>query len=251
MKPNICVALPIKSGNVKENNAIIKRVLESKPDLIEFRFDYIEEISQLTPDFVKVSLNLIKPDVLSIFTFRDPSEGGQYAISKAERLKIINLLIEAYPDYLDIEMNTEIEHLSEIINLANKNKVKLIFSYHDFEKTPSFEAASEIFEGFKDKLLSNHLIDSLMLKEVTYKIIFTAQSFEDNFIPIKLCKVVSEKEKDQGIISFCMGELGIFSRIICVKFGSFLTYGSLEDKTAPGQINIKKIRELHKLLFSN
>ncbi|MFX0187164.1 MAG: type I 3-dehydroquinate dehydratase [Candidatus Hodarchaeota archaeon] len=251
MKPNICVALPIKSGNVKENYAIIKRVLESKPDLIEFRFDYIEEISQLTPDFVKVSLNLIKPDVLSIFTFRDPSEGGQCAISQADRLKIINLLIESHPDYLDIEMNTKTEHLSEIINLADKNKVKLIFSYHDFEKTPSFEAASDIFEGFKDKLLSNRLIDALTLKEVTYKIIFTAQSFEDNFIPIKLCKVVSEKEKDQGIISFCMGELGIFSRIMCVKFGSFLTYGSLEDKTAPGQINIKKIRELHQLLFSN
>lgn len=251
MKPNICVALPIKSGNVKEKNEIIKKVLESKPDLIEFRFDYIEEISQLTPDFVKGLLNLIKPDVMSIFTFRDPSEGGQCAINQAERLKIINLLIEAHPDYLDIEMNTEIEHLSEIINLANKNEVKLIFSYHDFEKTPSFEAASEIFEGFKDKLLTNHLIDFLTFKGVTFKIIFTAQSFEDNFIPIKLCKVVSEKEKDQGIISFCMGELGVFSRITCVKFGSFLTYGSLEDKTAPGQINIKKIRELHQLLFSN
>ena len=112
-------------------------------------------------------------------------------------------------------------------------------------------ANEDIFESFKDKLLSNHLIDFLTFKEVTYKIIFTAQSFEDNFIPIKLCKVVSEKEKDQGIISFCMGELGVFSRIICVKFGSFLTYGSLEDKTAPGQINNKKIRELHQLLFSN
>ena len=48
-----------------------------------------------------------------------------------------------------------------------------------------------------------------------------------------------------------MGELGIFSRITCVKFGSLLTYGSLEDKTAPGQINIEKIREIHKLLFNN
>ena len=248
MNPYICVALPIKSGSVKENNTMVKKALKSKPDLIEFRFDYIKEISQLTPDFIKVSLNLIKPDVLSIFTFRDPSEGGQCAISQTERLKIINLLIKAQPDYLDIEMNTKIEYLSEIINLADKNRVKLIFSYHDFEKTPSFEAASDIFESFKAKLLSNHLIDSLTLKEVTYKIIFTAQSFEDNFIPIKLCKVVSEKET---IISFCMGELGVFSRIICVKFGSFLTYGSLEDKTAPGQINIKKIRELHQLLFSN
>ncbi|MFX1394616.1 MAG: type I 3-dehydroquinate dehydratase [Promethearchaeota archaeon] len=251
MKYNICVAIPIKSGDLEENKEIIRKVLESKPDLIEFRFDYIDDISQLTPDFFESLLKLVSSEVLSIFTFRVPTEGGQCELNEAEHLTIIKLLIEAQPEYLDIEMNTEIEKLREIINLANENKVKLIFSYHDFEKTPSFEKALNIFEGFKDKLLGNHLIDFLMFKEITYKLIFTAQSFEDNFIPIKLCKVISEKEKEQGIISFCMRELGIFSRITCVKFGSFLTYGSLEDKTAPGQLNIKKIRELHQLLFNN
>ncbi len=40
-----------------------------------------------------------------------------------------------------------------------------------------------------------------------------------------------------------MGELGIFSRIMCTLAGSFLTYASFEEKTAPGQLNIKKMRE--------
>ncbi len=250
MKFNICVAIPIKSGNVKENEEIIKRVLETKPDLIEFRFDYIDEISELTPDFIKSLLDLVGSNILSIFTFRDPSEGGQCDLNKEERIKIIKLLIEAQPEYLDIEMNTEIENLREIINFANEN-VKLIFSYHDFDKTPSLEVATSIFEKFKDKLLNNHLVDFLSFKKITYKLIFTAKKFEDNLIPIKLCRDISAKEKNQGIISFCMGELGIFSRITCAKLGSLLTYGSLEDKTAPGQINIKKIREIHQLLFNN
>jgi len=47
-----------------------------------------------------------------------------------------------------------------------------------------------------------------------------------------------------------MGELGIFSRIACVLTGSFLTYASLEEKTAPGQINIDEMREIYHL-FSN
>ena len=251
MKFNICVAIPIKSGNVKENEEIIKRVLESNPDLIEFRFDYIDEISELTPDFVKSLLDLVRPNILSIFTFRDPSEGGQCELNKEQRTKIIKLLIKAQPEYFDIEMNTEIENLRDIINFANENEVKLIFSYHDFDKTPSLEVATSIFEKFKDKLLNNHLVDFLTFKKITYKLIFTAKNFEDNLIPIKLCRDISEKEKEQGIISFCMGELGIFSRITCVKFGSLLTYGSLEDKTAPGQINIEKIREIHQLLFNN
>lgn len=250
MKFNICAAIPIKSGKIKENEELIKRVLETKPDLIEFRFDYIDEISELTPDFIKNLLDLVGTNILSIFTFRAPSEGGQCDLNKEERIKIIKLLIEAQPEYLDIEMNTEIENLREIINFANEN-VKLIFSYHDFDKTPSLEVATSIFEKFKDKLLNNHLVDFLSFKKITYKLIFTAKNFEDNLIPIKLCRDISAKEKNQGIISFCMGELGIFSRITCVKFGSLLTYGSLEDKTAPGQINIKKIRELHQLLFNS
>jgi len=48
-----------------------------------------------------------------------------------------------------------------------------------------------------------------------------------------------------------MSDLGVLSRILCVKFGSLWTYGSLEEKTAPGQIKIEKIREIHQLLFEN
>jgi 3-dehydroquinate dehydratase type I len=48
-----------------------------------------------------------------------------------------------------------------------------------------------------------------------------------------------------------MGEVGLLSRILCVKFGSLWTYGSLDEKTAPGQIKIEKIREIHQLLFEN
>ena len=40
-----------------------------------------------------------------------------------------------------------------------------------------------------------------------------------------------------------MGTLGIFSRILCVLNGSFLTYGSVVEETAPGQIKIKDIRD--------
>ena len=46
-----------------------------------------------------------------------------------------------------------------------------------------------------------------------------------------------------------MGTLGFFSRIMCVIKGSFLTYASLEEKTAPGQINIEKMKEIYDLIL--
>ena len=249
MKFNICVAVPIKSGDLKQNETRIKQIVKENPEFIEFRFDYIKDIQRITPTFLKDLLNLIKPNISSIFTFRDSSEGGQIEVVQSERLKIITLLIEAQPQYLDIEMNTDRETLRKIINLANNNNVKLIFSYHNFEKTPVYEDGFNIIEKFKEKLLNNYLVDFKIIKKIIYKIIFTAQNFEDNLIPIKICKKFLDKEKTKRIICFCMGGLGIFSRITCVKAGSFLTYASLEDRTAPGQINVKLMREIHELLF--
>ena len=250
---NICVAIPVKTGDFKDFEIILKRVLSTNPNLVEFRFDYIGDIENITPDFLKSILNLTKPNVLSIFTFRDKSEGGQYdqILEREGYLNVINILIEAQPEYIDIEMNSDMHMLGEVIKGASENDVKLIFSYHDFEKTPIYEEIQNILERFKDKLLDNHLIDFISFKQVIFKLIFSALKFEDNLVPLKLCEKFSEREKEQGIISFCMGENGIFSRITCVKFGSFLTFASFEDATAPGQIKIEVMRNLHKQLFNS
>ena len=250
---DICVTIPVRKGDFKDFEVILKQVLNLKPNLIEFRFDYIDEITKITPDFLENILKLTKPNILSIFTFRDSSEGGQYDqfLPREEQTRVINLLIEAQPEYVDIEMKSDMDSLREIIKMASDNEVKLIFSYHDFEKTPSYDLTSGILERFKDKLLDNHLIDFISFKQVIFKLIFTAQKFEDNLVPMKLCEDFTKREKDQGIISFCMGEQGIFSRVSSVKVGSFLTFASFEDATAPGQIKIELMRELHKLLFDN
>lgn len=248
MKFNICVAVPITTGNLQRNREVMKRVLDEDPEFVELRFDYIQDIRQITPTSVKNLLDFIQPQTQSIFTFRDFSEGGQIELAKSERLKIIKLLIEAHPQYYDIEMNNDRETLQSVINMARENNVKLIYSFHDFVKTPTYDEGVNLIEKFKDDLINNYMVDFLSIKETIFKIIFTAQKFEDNLIPMKICRDLLERNKYKSVISFCMGELGIFSRVLSVNVGSFLTYASLEEKTAPGQINIKKIREIHELL---
>ena len=248
MKFNICVAVPITSGVLERNEEVLKNVLDENPEFVELRFDYIEDIQQITPTLLKNLLDLIESQTKAIFTFRDFSEGGQIELGKSERLKVIQLLIEAHPQYYDIEMKNDRETLQSVINMARENNVKLIYSFHDFEKTPTYDEGVKLIEKFKEDLLNNYMVDFLSIKEVIFKMIFTAQKFEDNLIPMKICRDVLEKNKSKSVISFCMGELGIFSRVLSVKVGSFLTYASLEERTAPGQINIKKIREIHELL---
>ena len=251
MKFNICVAVPITSGDLERNELIMHEVLDENPEFVELRFDYIEDIRQITPLFVKNLLELIGSQTQTIFTFRDFSEGGQIELGNVERLKIIKLLIEAHPQFYDIEMNNDRETLRSVIKLARENDVKLIYSFHDFEKTPSYDEGVRCIEKFKDELVNNYMVDFLSIKNIIFKIIFTAQTFEDNLVPLKICNILSEKDKIKNVISFCMGELGIFSRVVCLKAGSFLTYASLEEKTAPGQINIRNMREFLQLLSDN
>jgi len=249
MKYKICVAIPIKSADLKINKQIMETALEKSPDLIEFRFDYINEAGFITHSLLKELMSTIPPKIPLIFTFRRKQEGGQYDLSINERLEVLRHLIEAKPDYLDIEINSESKILKSLIDLAYENKVKLIFSFHDFEKSVTYEETAEILNRFDKKLKNKLSINVDKINRSIIKIIFTAQVFDDNVQILNICKKLSQQDKK--FVCFAMGEVGLLSRILCVKFGSLWTYGSLEEKTAPGQIRIEKIREIHQLLFEN
>jgi len=238
---DICVALQINSGDLKVNKSLIQKVLYTNPDLLELRLDYIEDIALIDKNFIKSLLKFSPQEIPVILTLRDASEGGQIKIAPSKRIDLIKMLIECKPQYLDIEVKTEISILSEIFTLAKQHDIKLIFSSHDFKETASFEEGIKEYEDLVSK--------KRFIQEGIYKRIYTAQNFEDNFFALKICKEL--KKRNQEVLCFCMGEEGIFSRIACVNFGAAFTYASVAKITAPGQIHIKKLREAMKLIFQN
>ena len=249
MKFNICIPIPVRNPNIKVIQPLIDKALNIKPNLIELRFDYITDFKSLSMEFLKNLSKIISPQATIIFTFRDPSEGGHVQIQQEDRFNIYKMFINAKPHFIDIEMALDIKILDELITLAQQNRVNLIFSYHDFNRTFSFEEARNHILNFESRLTQELHIDQKLFEGFIYKIIFTANTFEDNLTPLKLCKEISSSKKK--IISFCMGPLGVFSRIICVFTGSYLTYAFLEEseKTAEGQIHIEKMKEFYDLIL--
>ena len=156
MKYNICITLPIKSTRIKEVRPIVNKSLKSKPNLIELRFDYISDVNALNVSFLRDLLNIIHPHAPVIFTFRDSSEGGKVDIGQKLHFEILKMFIEVRPDYVDIEMNTNIKILDIIIKSAFHNEVNLIYSYHNFEKTLTFDEALNHIRNF-NKILSHNL----------------------------------------------------------------------------------------------
>lgn len=247
MKYKICIPIPIRYTIIREVKPIIDKAINTKPDLIELRFDYISHYKALSIEFIRNLMNIISPHAAVIFTFRDPAEGGQIQIKQDDRLTIYKMFIKVKPDYIDLEMNIDNKVLNEIIKLAYQNKVKIIFSSHNYERTPPFNEITSNIQNFNKDLIQEFGFDLEMLEGSIYKITFTAQTFDDNLTPLRLCKEISSSKI--RIISFCMGPLGVFSRINCVFAGSFLTYAFLEERTAEGQISIQKMREIYDLIL--
>jgi len=66
------------------------------------------------------------------------------------------------------------------------------------------------------------------------KVVTTAARASDNLSILSLYQ-----PGDKPPIAFCMGQLGLFSRVMAIQYGTPITYASLQGRqTAPGQLSL-------------
>jgi len=236
---NICAVIPVTGqDDVKIH---IHKALKCNSNFIEYRFDYVQNLKDIKRELLNNIRNLAPRNLSLIFTFRDFTEGGRQDLDLDQKISVLNELFKAQPDYIDIEMNSKNNLLILINDLAVDNNVKLIFSNHNFKNTKTLQESINLIKTFEEKLKGLNFSNTTLNASI-FKIIYTATKFSDNFIPLELCKYY--KNQNKKMISFCMGDLGIFSRIFCLNAGAFLTYGSVGEITAPGQIRIEELRKI-------
>ncbi|WP_457754726.1 type I 3-dehydroquinate dehydratase [Thermococcus sp.] len=210
------IAETIKAKSMDEAVKIIER---EETDLYELRVDAMESfdgIEKLKPFAGKL-----------IITVRSKEEGGFREISNEERLKLFEEFMKIKPAFVDVEFKSKIA--KNVIELARENGVRVIVSYHDFEKTPSFEELKALVEEMKK------------LKADVIKIVTFAKHPLDNV------RIVRLYEYEKNLIAFCMGEKGKISRALSLILSPF-TYASLDEATAPGQLNVEDMKMLLVLL---
>ncbi len=192
-------------------------------DFLELRIDYLQN-----PDIEKL---LRSSPVPKIITNRHPDEGGRYRGPEDRRIASLQEAIDLGAEYIDIEYNFYRKYFKREDPFRNK----VIISHHNFSLTPDIEKLDQLYKTIiKKKCLD--VVNSDIIKIAT-----RARTFVDNWN--SLDRVLMRKSE---IISVCMGEFGIPSRIINPLYGSFLTYASMdENKTsAPGQITVKELKSI-------
>lgn len=195
-------------GVITESN--LKTILETVKaiehvDIFEWRLDYL---SKININAIKSIKEAIQHPI--IFTLRCKKQGGYYTGSESERLCLLKELSTLSPDYLDVEYTVKSNFIKAI--KAQHPNIKIICSYHNFEKTP------EDLNNILSRMYHPHVS--------IYKIVTYANNIFDNFTVLRFLKAHSTK---MDLVSHCMGSLGLLSRILGAIVGNHFYYGNLHQ----------------------
>ncbi len=183
-------------------------------DCIELRVDYLENFD------VKEIVSSTNLPV--IMTLRSDSHGGQFHGSAEQQLEMIEELAKCSPAILDIESHLDSQWIQKL--KKQYPHIKILRSHHDVCGSP--KNLNLIIENMKSPAVD------------LYKIVTHANDSLDGMRMLKFIRDCPE-----NIIGFCMGDEGVFTRLLAPIMGSQLTYAPTVTPTAPGQISLSDLRE--------
>ncbi len=206
-------------------------------DFIEIRADGLKVNSprEYLPETRRLLNNVRAQSELPVLlTVRNEKEGGVFAGSESERARVLMESMKLV-DSIDIELRMQSDMRDEIVKEARKNRVDIIISYHDFNSTPEIETLLSILEEEES--------EGATIAKVAVK----ANSEKDVLVLLNMLQEAKERI-NIPVIGISLGRDGRISRVAAPLLGSIATYGYVNRETAPGQIEVKKLKEIIELM---
>ncbi len=196
--------------------------------MIEHRIDFMEG----TYDMNSLKKIYTAAKVPVIATNRSIPEGGHYQGGEEDRINVLIDAIDAGCNYIDVELETADIFRERLMAKAKDAGCKVIISMHDFEKTPSLNYLIKVMHKERD------------LGADVGKVVTTANTQEDCDNIMKLY----DHAFGFPLVAFTMGDIGKMTRAYALIKGAPFTYVSMNEASAPGQVNVKEMTGLLKQL---
>jgi 3-dehydroquinate dehydratase-1 len=126
---------------------------------------------------------------------------------------------------LDVEVTCGNYKIVRATTGAHEMGIKVIMSYHDFQRTPHDEE-------IESKLRDMDILGGDILKVA----VMPRNEFDVRRLMELNHRLVSESYKPVTLIA--MSDIGLPSRFKCKETGSCLTFGTVGTESAPGQIEV-------------
>jgi 3-dehydroquinate dehydratase/shikimate dehydrogenase len=223
--PRVCVAVIGSDPNEMAEKA---EALVRDNSFLEFRLDYLAKPGLALPRIKRFMDS--HPGTVVIATCRRVASGGKFRGSIASQLDILSKAGAAGCQLLDIELQTAAKCKPGQLQKL-RGRVALILSFHDFRGT---------------KKLDETLEKMLAYPADFYKVVTTATTLSDN---VNMIKFLAREGDRHSLVSMCMGEQGIISRVLGVRAGSVFTFASASagEETAPGQVTAQELRSVYRI----
>ena len=132
-----------------------------------------------------------------------------------------------YVDLVDMEAFREEERTSEEIRKLQSAGVHVIASFHNFDRTPDREE---------------------LIRRLTRMQEMGADVAKIAVMPLMEATMEADHSLDIPVVTMSMGRLGVLSRLAGTLTGSAMTFASVGEASAPGQIPIEQMRVFCQLL---
>ncbi len=232
--PKICIPIV---GSCDED-ILMQLSVELPYDMIELRIDYYNDLSNLKK--VKDLLSKVRSelDCPILFTCRSQDEGGKSLLNDEQYINVLKVAIESgFVDLIDIEINKTNKTIYILKELAHKHNVKVVMSYHNFDKTPTQQDMIDILE--KMEVMGGDILKIAVMPLC-----------KKDVVSLMDVSLMMSTRLDKPLIMISMGELGKITRVAGELIGSSITFGSAKKSSAPGQIQVNDLKLLLESIHS-
>ena len=229
--PKICV--PMTGTSVEALCAEAEALREAGAQMAEWRMDWFEAWEDETA--VAEALRRLRNSLGTLpllATFRTKAEGGQSDISPQQYRRLYEAaLTSGQAELIDLELFFHQETVRELLKRAKELGVVTVLSSHDFIQTPPREEMEARLRRMED--MGGDIV----------KIAVMPQTALD--VAELLAAAAESREKlSCPVVAISMGGLGVASRMVGQIFGSAITFGTVGNGSAPGQLPVQRMKEV-------
>lgn len=233
--PKICV--PVTGVTEKEILEQTKEAVLHNPDLLEWRADFYENVFEEEKVIALAEkIRSILREIPMIFTVRTTKEGGNCQITPEDYMKcLVSTAQSSAIDMIDVEWFMEDLPRNILVEKIHSQQKIIIASNHHFHHTPS------VFD-------MEVLLDTMESTGADIRKLAVMPVEPEDVLKLLTATLHANQKGAAPVITMSMSGLGALSRVCGQVFGSVVTFGTVGAASAPGQLEIGKLRQMLKNL---
>ena len=166
-----------------------------------------------------------------LFTWRTIGEGGETPLCSDNYIKLLQAIVDQdLVQAIDVELFAYTEEIGCIMKQAHQQGMQTVMSYHNFQST------LETLHVYAERMVS--------VGAQVIKFALMPSTNDDVLSVLQLTKELTERYPQLPRITMSMGQLGQMTRTCGHVFGNCLTFGTLGQASAPGQVEVAVLKQL-------